>query len=100
MKKLILILYFALFFISINAQQVINLLTGDVRDGRNAATPTKTVKTLDDGYLVTWNFTEAILENDDIYPNCKFCRIPCWQKHWMRLYPFPQMPKRQKVQLL
>jgi len=70
MKKIITSLLAASTFFLADAQQVINLLTGEVREGSDAANPVRTVETLEDGYLVTYEFTEAVIEKDKELPNC------------------------------
>lgn len=79
MKRLLLLAVSIMSFASANGQQVLNLLTGEVREGSDAANPVRTVETLEDGYLVTWEFTEAELMQDAIYPDCVFFQIPEFQ---------------------
>ncbi len=76
MKKIITSLLAASTFFLADAQQVINLLTGEVREGSDAAGPVKTVETLDDGYLVTYEFTEAVLEKDPYLSDCILWKYP------------------------
>ncbi len=75
MKRLLLSVGSILLFASAQGQQVLNLLTGEMRNGSDAAKPVKTVETLEDGYLVTYNFTEVLLVKDELYSDCVFCRI-------------------------
>lgn len=76
MKRLFLFIGTILLFASVDAQQVINLLTGEVREGSDAAEPVKTVETLDDGYLVTWEFSEAVVKKDYSFSNCVLWCVP------------------------
>ena len=70
MKRVLLLFGSILLFSSAHGQQVLNLLTGEIREGSDAAKPLRTIEILDDGYLVTWDFSEAILSKDQYCPNC------------------------------
>ncbi len=76
MKRLFLFIGNILLFASVDAQQVINLLTGEVREGSDAAEPVYTEKLLDDGYLVTWMFSEAIVSPDNVFQGCVMWNVP------------------------
>lgn len=75
MKKAFALIATIFLFASAQGQQVLNLLTGEVRNGSDAAKPVKTVETLEDGYLVTYSFTEVLLVKDELYSDCVFCCI-------------------------
>ncbi|MBE6332127.1 MAG: hypothetical protein E7070_07475 [Bacteroidales bacterium] len=76
MKKIITSLLAVSTFFLADAQQVINLLTGEVREGSDAAEPVYTEKLLDDGYLVTWMFSEAIVSPDNVFQGCVMWNVP------------------------
>ena len=69
MKKTFAFIASICLFASAQGEQVLNLLTGEVREGGNAASPTCSISTLDDGYQVTWEFTEARLVEDREFEN-------------------------------
>ena len=74
MKRLLLSIGSILLFSSVHGQQVLNLITGEVRDGFDDAEPICTKELLEDGYLVTWDFTEVYLRKDEDFPGCVFWR--------------------------
>ena len=78
MKKVLSITISLLLVSSVHAQHILNLLTGEVREGYEyeAEKPVRTVETLDDGYLVTWEFSEAVIRDDESFPNCVLWIIP------------------------
>ena len=75
MKRLLLSIGSILLFSSVHGQQVLNLLTGEVREGYDVAEPVETVESLEDGFLVTWDFTEVYLIKDDDFPNSVLWRV-------------------------
>lgn len=76
MKKIITSLLAASTFFLADAQQVINLLTGEVREGSDAAKPVVKVDTIENGYLVNYAYSEAILKQDHELPDCIMWSYP------------------------
>jgi len=76
MKKAFALIATIFLFASAQGQQVLNLLTGELRDGSDAASPSCSILTLDDGYQVTWEFTEARLVEDREFENTVLWFIP------------------------
>lgn len=76
MKKIITSLLAASTFFLADAQQVINLLTGEVREGSDAAEPVVKVDTIENGYLVNYAYSEAILKQDHELPDCIMWSYP------------------------
>ena len=107
MKRLLFFIGSILLFTSVHGQQVLNLITGEVRDGDEAADPVRTVEILDDGYLVTWDFTEACLIKDKDFSGCILWRYSnyfmdsqtsgepsiLYESEWLKLdkYEIPSM---------
>lgn len=76
MKKAFALIATIFLFASAQGQQVLNLLTGELRDGSDATSPSCSILTLDDGYQVPWEFTEARLVEDREFENTVLWFIP------------------------
>lgn len=59
----------------INAQQTISLIDGSIADTVLSTTPTRNVQVVDDGIIVTYNFNNIIIQQDDIYPSASLLSI-------------------------
>lgn len=76
MKRFLLLFVSILLFSSAQGQQVLNLLTGELRDGSEAAEPVVKVDTIENGYLVTYEYSEANLKQDPELPDCILWSYP------------------------
>lgn len=69
MKKFIICLFSLLSLFSVNAQQTYLFSTNSYVDGIQSTIPTRNVKMVDDGVIVTYEFTGFTKEEDPLYPN-------------------------------
>lgn len=76
MKKAFALIATIFLFASAQGQQVLNLLTGELRDGSEAAEPVVKVDTIENGYLVTYEYSEANLKQDPELPDCILWSYP------------------------
>lgn len=60
---------------SSQAQQILELHDGSLSDGIKSTVPTRDVQTLDDGYLVTYTFDNALILSDNLYTGTVFWKI-------------------------
>ena len=98
MKRLFLFIGNILLFASVDAQQVINLLTGEVREGSDAADPVVKVDTIENGYLVNCAYSEAILKQDYELPDCIMWSYPGYMISYLDECPaFPYRNYRQFI---
>ena len=67
---------FLFLFISANGQRILNLSTGEITDEYLISEPERNIEYLDDGYLITYIFSKAILREDPTYPNSYFWSYP------------------------
>ncbi len=61
---------------SLNAQQVIDFTTGEILSDADLLPPNKNVEYLEDGIVVSYQFFNAQIYEDDIYKNSYILRIP------------------------
>ncbi len=76
MKKILFVVSCGLFVFSAYGQQIINLVTGEIKTKSLAEEPVRTEEPLNDGFLVTYDFHEAYLSEEPDYPNCVMWNIP------------------------
>ncbi len=69
-KKQLFILL-AISFCPVRGQQVFNIETGEIMLDAHVSFPERNIEVLDDGYIVTYNFKEALITESDLFPNCK-----------------------------
>ncbi len=75
MKRLLFILICSCLAASSQAQQILELHDGSLSDGIKSTVPTRDVQTLDDGYLVTYTFDNALILSDNLYTGTVFWKI-------------------------
>ena len=77
MKQLLIFALIATKAVSSYGYCTLNLSTGDITDNRFTTDyPTRNINYLDDGIVVTYNFSSANLRNDEIYPESIVWDIP------------------------
>lgn len=59
----------------VQAQQTLNLSTGRIRNAIEPTLPTRNIQELDNGLLVTYNFTKASLLPDPLFTGTQFWKI-------------------------
>ena len=75
MRRLLLIIVSAFGFLLAQAQQVLNLQTGLLTDGVASTVPVRNVEALPNGYRVTYVFTRALLQPDNLYKGTLFWKV-------------------------
>lgn len=76
MKKNLLLLVIATFALTLHAHQIIDLRTGQIVDNIQPLPPEKTVEKCENGLIVTYKFTHAILEQDTVYQGTSMIHLP------------------------
>ena len=75
MKKIIFIIILSL-YVSVNyGQQTLNLLTGVYTDSIENTIPTRDFEEVEDGIIVTYHFSKAIVQSDPLYIGASFVKI-------------------------
>lgn len=75
MKKKLLLILGMLIATSVYSQQTITLRDGKVVDKVLSTVPTREVDTFSDGIIVTYNFSSAILQKDDLFEGSWWWKI-------------------------
>ena len=75
MKKILFSVLLCFSMLTANAQQTLNLLTGEYTDGIENTIPTRDIEEVDDGIIVTYTFHKAIIQPDPLYPGASFVKI-------------------------
>ena len=75
MKRQLLILLSVFGFLLSQAQQVIDLHSGRLKNEVSSTVPTRDIVRLDDGYLVTYSFENALLQPDNLFTGTMFWRM-------------------------
>lgn len=76
MKKILLLLVIATLALTLHAHQIIDLRTGQIVDNIQPLPPEKTVEECENGLIVTYKFTHAILERDTLYQGTYIIHLP------------------------
>lgn len=87
MKKLLFTLLLVWGCLYSHAQQILNLQTGILDAGVAPTVPTRDVVQLVDGYLVTYNFSKALIQQDNLFSGTVF-----WKMDGMGLNQTPGEP--------
>lgn len=75
MKRELLIIFSVLVALNSVAQQVIDLQTGELGKDTESTIPERDVETLEDGYLVTYRFSKAVIKPDYLFSGTYFWKM-------------------------
>ena len=75
MKKISLILICAFGFLFAQAQQVMDLRTGVFNKNKSSTIPQREIEKLEDGYMVTYTFENAMIQPDDLFSGTVFWKM-------------------------
>lgn len=75
MKKTILIIFLSLLKVSMQAQQIITLEGGSLSSNIVSTAPTRTIESVADGIMVTYTFSKALLDPDEVYENTYWWKV-------------------------
>lgn len=75
MKKFLLILLNFSWALFSQAQQIIDLHTGQLAEQSSSTIPLRDIEELQDGYLVTYSFEKALILPDELFPGTLFWKM-------------------------
>ncbi len=75
MNKLFILVVGLCACIYVNAQQTIDLVSGNITNGITGTVPTRDVRTVTNGIEVTYTFSQAISLVDEVYPSARTLKI-------------------------
>lgn len=75
MKYLLLIILSVCRVLSSQAQQILDLNSGEMKRGVTSTVPTRDIEELEDGYLVTYTFDKAMIQQDDLFSGTIFWKM-------------------------
>lgn len=75
MKRQLIILLCICGILPLKAQQIIELCSGEFITETTSTTPTREIEELADGYIVTYNFKNALIQPDKLYSGTIFWKI-------------------------
>lgn len=75
MKKYLLLVLCMCVVLNSHAQKVMDLNSGKIVEGKALTVPTRDIRKTDDGFIVKYNFVNAIIQFDDLFPGTVFWKM-------------------------